>query len=144
VVSRVVVMPASVLRHRPRVVLRVRDRGGMLSRFTNTNPIRTVIRMTFVQIIEFDTDRQQELEGVMDEWLAATEGKRTMLHEFHTRDRENSSHFVDIVEFPSYEQAMVNSNLPETQRISDKMRALCKTEPRFMNLDVIKEYGNNR
>jgi hypothetical protein len=125
-------------------VLRVGDRGGMLSRFTNISPIRTEIRMTFVQIIEFDSDRQQELEGVLDEWLAATEGKRTMLHEYHTQDREKAGHFVDIVEFPSYEQAMVNNDLPETQRLSAKMRSLCRTEPRFMNLDVIREAGNNR
>ena len=95
--------------------------------------------MTFVQIIEFETDRQDELEKLYREWLAATEGKRTVLHEYHTRDRDRPTHFVEIVEFPSYEQAMVNSDLPETRQIAERMRALCESEPKFVNLDVLRE-----
>jgi len=98
--------------------------------------------MTFLQIIEFDTDRPAELDGLYDEWLTATEGKRTVSHEFHTRDRDKPNHFVDIVEFPSYEQAMRNNDLPETQRIAERMRALCNSDPRFLNLDVLREDGD--
>ncbi|MGH3314358.1 MAG: hypothetical protein ACRDP3_27855, partial [Streptomyces sp.] len=81
--------------------------------------------MTFVQIIEYETTRADELDAVFDQWLSATEGKRTVMHELHTRDRENPSHFVDIVEFPSYEKAMENNDLPETQGVAEQMRALC-------------------
>jgi hypothetical protein len=111
---------------------------------TVNGPIRRLSPMTFVQIIEFETDRQGELEKLYDEWLTATEGKRTVLHEFHTQDRENPSHFVDIVEFPSYEQAMVNNDLPETQRIAEQMREVCKTTPRFINLNVLREDKTNK
>jgi hypothetical protein len=95
--------------------------------------------MSFVQIIEYETTRADELDAVFDQWLKATEGKRTVLHEMHGRDRENPSHYVDIVEFPSYEKAMQNSKLSETQQIADQMRALCTGEPRFVNLDVARE-----
>ncbi|WP_314174680.1 hypothetical protein [Streptomyces winkii] len=100
--------------------------------------------MTFVQIIEYETTRADELEAVFDEWMKATEGKRTVLHEMHGQDRENPTHFVDIVEFPSYEKAMENSRLPETQKIADQARALCTGEPRFLNLDVQREQIKQR
>ncbi|GGO50584.1 hypothetical protein GCM10012287_30640 [Streptomyces daqingensis] len=95
--------------------------------------------MTFVQIIEYETSRADELEDTFDEWLAASEGKRTVLQELHTRDREKPGHYVDIVEFPSYEAAMRNNELPETQHVAERMRSLCDGEPRFINLEVARE-----
>lgn len=95
--------------------------------------------MTFVQIIEYETDRADELDGVFEQWMSLTEGKRTVLHEMHGQDRDNPTHYVDIVEFPSYEKAMENSRLPETQRVAEQARALCKGEPRFVNLEVKRE-----
>ena len=93
----------------------------------------------FIQIIEYSTDRPNEVDALMDEWVAATEGKRTVTHDLHTRDRDRPGTYVDIVEFPSYEQAMRNSSLPETQRVAAKMRELCDSDPRFLNLDVLRD-----
>jgi len=95
--------------------------------------------MTFVQIIEYDTTRTDEIDQLFDEWMRATEGKRTATHELHARDRDNPTHFVDIVEFPSYEQAMRNNDLPETGSMAQRMRSLCSTEPRFVNLEVLRD-----
>lgn len=95
--------------------------------------------MTFIQVIEYETGRTEEMQGLFDEWIKATEGKRTASHEVHAQDRENASHFVDIVEFPSYERAMENNDLPETQQIAERMRALCTRTPRFINLDVMRD-----
>ncbi|MGP4002489.1 hypothetical protein [Streptomyces sp. 8N706] len=95
--------------------------------------------MTFVQIIEYETTREDEMEDVFNQWLEATEGKRTLTRDSHTQDRDNPHHYVDIVEFPSYEEAMVNNDLPETQRVAEQFRALCTGEPRFINLEVIEE-----
>lgn len=95
--------------------------------------------MTFVQLIEYETDRGEEMGRVMDEWMQATEGKRTMSREIHGQDRGNTRHYVDIVEFPSYEQAMINNDLPETQRSAERFRELCSTEPRFVDLEIVEE-----
>jgi len=95
--------------------------------------------MAFVQIIEYETTRSAELEILFDEWLKATEGKRTIARELHTQDRDRPARFVDIVEFPSYDAAMVNNDLPETRQIAERMRSLCTSEPRFLNLDVVRE-----
>ncbi|MEV6105319.1 hypothetical protein AB0M28_11475 [Streptomyces sp. NPDC051940] len=96
--------------------------------------------MKFVQIIEYETDRAQEVSQVFDDWMQATEGKRTMTRDCHTQDRDKAGHYVDIVEFPSYEKAMLNNDLPETQRTADRFRALCTSEPRFVNLEVVDEW----
>src|SRR5690606_4895574 len=95
--------------------------------------------MTFMQIIEYETDRPDELQPLFDEWAAATEGRRTVTRDTHTRNRENPAHFVEIVEFPSYAAAMLNNDLPETQHIAAELQALCTMGPRFMNLDVISD-----
>jgi hypothetical protein len=95
--------------------------------------------MTFIQIMEYETTHPAEMDALMDEWIAATEGKRTATHDMHTQDRDRPGRYVDIVEFPSYDSAMRNSELPETQAIAGKMRALCDSDVRFLNLDVLRD-----
>lgn len=95
--------------------------------------------MTFIQVMEYQTTHPREVEQLMDAWIAATEGKRTATHDMHTQDRDRPGRYVDIVEFPSYELAMRNSELPETQQISAEMRKLCADDVRFLNLDVLRD-----
>jgi hypothetical protein len=93
----------------------------------------------FVQIMEFKTSRYDELQQAEDEWLAATEGKRTLARELTCRDRDYPGTYISIIEFPSYEAAMKNNDLPETQQIAEKMAKLCDGPPIFRNLDVDRE-----
>ncbi|HUK72783.1 MAG TPA: hypothetical protein VLW50_29170 [Streptosporangiaceae bacterium] len=95
--------------------------------------------MKFVQIIAYETTRPAEMEAAFEEWLRATAGERTASHELHTQDRDNPARYIDIVEFPSYEAAMVNNELPATQRIAARIRELCTSEPQFFNLQVLRE-----
>ncbi|WP_354639584.1 ester cyclase [Kitasatospora camelliae] len=100
--------------------------------------------MTFVQIVECKTDRVEDLNSLMDSWAEQTEGKRTATHTIMGTDRDNARHVVEIVEFPSYEEAMRNSGLPETDRIFHEMVALCDEPPTFTNLDVVRDEQMNR
>ncbi|GAB2722688.1 ester cyclase [Streptomyces bullii] len=95
--------------------------------------------MTFVQLIDCKTSRFDEMNRLMDRWVEQTKGKRTATHDVIGKDRDDASHFVEIVEFPSYEEAMRNSGLPETDRIFQEMVALCDGEPTFTNLDVVRD-----
>jgi len=92
--------------------------------------------MSFIQVIEFRTNRLAELEEVMQGWVEATEGKRKAQRANLTADRDRPNTYVQIVEFPSYEDAMANSQLPETSAFAQKLMALCDGEPKFLNLDV--------
>ncbi len=95
--------------------------------------------MTFVQLIDCRTSRFDEMNRLMDMWVEQTKGKRTATHALVGKDRSDASHFVEIVEFPSYEEAMRNSNLPETDRIFQGMVALCDEMPTFTDLEVVRD-----
>ena len=94
--------------------------------------------MGFVQIIEMRTDRFDEVEALHEAWLAETEGIRTSTTETVARDRERPDHYFVIVEFPSYEVARTNNDLPATQRFAKEVEALLDGPPTFYDLDVVR------
>jgi hypothetical protein len=93
----------------------------------------------FVQLIEYKTSKPDEVAALMDEWVTATEGKRTPTRELTGQDRDDSGTYIQIVEFPSYEEAMRNSELPETGKFAEQIQALCDGPAIFRNLDVVRE-----
>lgn len=95
--------------------------------------------MAFVQIIEFKTSDIDGLRKVDDEWERATEGKRTARREILARDRNDPNHYYTIVFFDSYESAMENSNLPETQAAAEQYAALADGPPVFHDLDLLDD-----
>lgn len=95
--------------------------------------------MAFVQLIELQSDRVDELNALLDEWLKTSAGWRTHTRALETQDRDRPGTLVQIVEFPSYEAAMENSNRPETAQFAERVAALCSGPPTFRNLDVLRE-----
>ncbi|GJF28758.1 hypothetical protein KNE206_14580 [Kitasatospora sp. NE20-6] len=100
--------------------------------------------MTFVQLIECRTDKVDDLNRLMDSWVEQTRGRRTATHSMVGADRADGRHVVEIVEFPSYEEAMRNSKLPETDRIFREMVALCDEPPTFTDLDIVRDEQLNK
>lgn len=94
--------------------------------------------MAFVQIIEMTTSDIDALMKLDEEWQKATEGKRTARRQIVTRDRGNPDRYLAMVFFDSYESAMQNSALAETQAFADRYRAATK-EIAFHDLDVISD-----
>lgn len=94
--------------------------------------------MAFVQMIEFSTTRPDEVRALIDEYRASTEGVRTAGQGKACADRDQPNRYVTIVEFESYEDAMKNSELPETSAMAAKMMELCDGPPTFRNLDVLE------
>ncbi len=95
--------------------------------------------MPFIQIIEYKTTRIDEVNTALDGWLEATKNKRAATRGMQTRDRDAENTYVQIVEFPSYEDAMANSDLPETSEFAARFAALCDGPPTFRNLEVLRE-----
>ena len=94
--------------------------------------------MRFIQIFEFTTTRIDEIEALMDKWVAQSEGRRKVDRSVLTADRDRPQTYVQIVEFPSYEGAMQNSALPETAEFAQRLAELCEEPPRFRNLDLVR------
>ena len=95
--------------------------------------------MAFVQIMDLKTDNIDELRALDEEWEKATEGRRTVRRSIITQDRNDPSRHVLIVFFDSYESAMENSKLPETQELAQKTAALVNGAMSFSDLDVIDD-----
>ena len=95
--------------------------------------------MTFVQIIEFRTDKPDELNTLLDEWLDKTQGKRTATRAVQGRDRDRTDTYLQIVEFPSYEDAMTNSKLPETAELAARLGELCDGPMTYRTIDVTRD-----
>lgn len=94
--------------------------------------------MRFIQIFEFTTTRIDEVEALLDKWVAQSEGRRKVERSVLATDRDRPQTYVQIVEFPSYEEAMQNSSLPETTEFAQKLTALCEGSPQFRNLELVR------
>lgn len=95
--------------------------------------------MAFIQIIEFRTSSLERTRQVDDDWWRATEGKRTVRREVLARDRSDPGRYFAMVFFDSYESAMENSGLPETQAAAEQHAKLSDSPPVFYDLDVVEE-----
>ena len=93
----------------------------------------------FVQIVEFESKNIDEHMKIDKEWEAAAQGQSLGSRSMVCADRDNPGRYFVIVEFPSYEDAQKNNELPVTQEFSQRHAAVDDTEPRFVNLDVITE-----
>jgi Protein of unknown function (DUF1059) len=90
----------------------------------------------FVQLIEFGTDRIGEWDAIAGRWVVAIGAQRTVRWTILGADRDRAGHYVAVVEFPGYAEAMANSDHPATAAFLKELQAICTSEPRFRNLDV--------
>jgi len=97
--------------------------------------------MAFVQMIMYSTSKPNEMQAAVEEWEAATEGKRTVVRRVLCEDRAVWGRYIDIVFFDSHEAAMENSALPETEALSATMRRLADGPPTYYDLDVLDDRG---
>jgi hypothetical protein len=95
--------------------------------------------MSFVQVFEFRTSNLDAVRQADEEWRRATEGKRTVRREILAADRNQPGRYFAIVFFDSYESAMENSKLPETQAAAENYMALADGPPVFYDLDVLED-----
>ncbi|MFG2952743.1 hypothetical protein ACGF5O_03295 [Streptomyces sp. NPDC048291] len=96
--------------------------------------------MTFVQIIDFETDRIDELKALADEMGSRPAGRENSpTRRLILRDRSRPGHYLGVIEFNSYEEAMQNSSDPETGKFAEQMAALCTRPPSFTDCDVVDQ-----
>ena len=91
----------------------------------------------FIQVIEFSTDRFDEIKALVDDYRTTTAGTRTARRGILTKSRDADDRYVNIVFFDSYEEAMKNSEMAETTAFSEQMMKLTTGQPTFHNLDVV-------
>ena len=90
----------------------------------------------FVQIMEFDSPRIEEVEALSRRMQEERGDALLATKATVTEDRDRPGHYFVIVEFDSYEEAMKNSNDPVTGKYAEQMTALLAGPPTFHNLNV--------
>lgn len=95
--------------------------------------------MKFMQIIEFKTSQIGVFDANLDAWMTKSEGHRIPHHAVLSSDRDAESHYVLMVEFSSHDQAMENSNHPETAEFAAFLAGISDGPLSFLNLDVLRE-----
>jgi hypothetical protein len=95
--------------------------------------------MSFVQLVSFHTDRIDAFMAREEQWRADTDGKRTLLADRLWVDRHDPRHFVSENVFSSYESAMVNSALPETDAAARDFMTIADGAVTFTDLDLLGE-----
>ncbi len=98
--------------------------------------------MGFVQIIQFNTSKIDEIRKIGEDWEAAAGSDRKVRRRVMCQDRDTPGRYFNIVFFDSYESAMENSRLPVTQEFSQKMMALGDGPPTFSNLDILDDLND--
>ena len=92
--------------------------------------------MKFVQLVEFSTSRIDEMRQLSQEVPRPANGSvRGMV----CADKDNAGRYLVVAEFPSYEEAMANSERPEVGEFAKRMAELCDEPPSYRNLDVLEE-----
>ncbi len=97
--------------------------------------------MEFVQIIEYQTSKIDELRRLLDEFRGRRAGSDAPAPTqiMVTKDRDRDNVYLSIVRFGSYEEAMENSNREDTSQMAQRFAELCDRPPTFRNLDVIQD-----
>ena len=91
----------------------------------------------FIQIIEWSSTRIDEVRALGEQRQAEMAGQDGPARITVTADRARPGRYMTIVEFASYEQAMRNSQRPETGAFAQRMAELCDGPPTFYDLDVV-------
>lgn len=94
--------------------------------------------MRFVQLIEFQTSDIEAVKAEVATWVAQSADWRTATRATLCADRDHPGTYLQIVEFPSHEAAMANSNDPRTGEFAARLAALTKEDRAYRNLDVLQ------
>ncbi|GAC1445446.1 MAG: hypothetical protein NVS3B26_23920 [Mycobacteriales bacterium] len=90
----------------------------------------------FIQIIEYQTSRVEEMRALNDEWRREHPDLGPVRVTV-TEDRDRRGTFVSLVEFASIEEADRNNDDPLTREFAARMHALADAPPTFRNLEVL-------
>ncbi|WP_328783543.1 hypothetical protein OIE52_14130 [Streptomyces canus] len=95
--------------------------------------------MKFVQIIGFETERLEEMQQLLQEAGQRNAGRTDgPTHRMLLKDRDKPNHYLALLEFDSYDEAMRNSEDPETGKLAEQLAALSVGERVYTNCDVLE------
>ncbi|NGN68718.1 hypothetical protein G5C51_33110 [Streptomyces sp. A7024] len=97
--------------------------------------------MEFIQIIDYETDKPEQMQALADQFRKEREGQSGGPARITVvQDRNNRKRHLTIAEFDSYEEAQRNNDRPETQKFAEQMMALCTKPAVFIDCDLRQQF----
>lgn len=95
--------------------------------------------MAFAQLIEYTTSKPDEVQQIHEEWEQKSQGTRKARRVLLMKHRDDPNRFCELVFFDSYDSAMENSELPETQEYARRFRDALDGEASYINFDILED-----
>jgi hypothetical protein len=92
-----------------------------------------------IQLIEYWTDRFDEVDSLLTDWITDSQGRRTATRTRVGQDRHDPQHYIEVLEFNSVEDAELNSQLPVTDAVHQRFVPLCSRGPFFTDLLIHRD-----
>jgi len=90
----------------------------------------------FIQLIEYETNDIDAVQEAIIKFRDEHPGVMTFTTSRVAEDRDKPGTYISIVEFPSYEEAMKQSNHPALSEFVQSIGPELMANQRFRNLDV--------
>jgi hypothetical protein len=97
--------------------------------------------MSFVQILEYETDKPDEVAALAGGRMGAAGTLPPGFRVLVTQDRDNTRRYVTIIEFPSAEAAAQATAQNNSEEFLGKVAPLCTSGPTFSYLNVTRTMG---
>jgi quinol monooxygenase YgiN len=94
--------------------------------------------MTFIQTISFTARDEGQLMKLMVEWEKDTPNAPGFRRVWILKDRDRPNTYMISAEFSSYDEAMKNSNRPETDAMAKRLFAMVEGKAEYRNFDLIR------
>ncbi len=95
----------------------------------------------FVQLIEFQTSRIDDVRALERQWREATAASGSRAAMSIAKDRDRQNRYVWMVEFPSREHAARSGDMEETAVVAEQLMKLADGPAVVRNLDVLEPLG---
>jgi len=90
----------------------------------------------FIQLVEFETNDIEAVQNAIQKFRDEHPDIMTFTTSRVAEDRDKPGTYISIVEFPSYEEAMKQSNHPALSEFVQSIGLELMANPRFRNLEV--------
>ncbi len=95
--------------------------------------------MKFVQIMEFTGSTSEAIDSI-NNYITIAGAETKVKKATVCEDRDNPGHLLQIIEFDSYEDAMINNDLEVTKKAAEEDSSSFG-EVQFKNLDVVEVFN---
>lgn len=94
--------------------------------------------MPFIQTLTFRSFHEQQVHKLLEEWVAQEADRAPGFERARLlKDRDREDTYAILVEFSSHEEAMRNSERPETARWAERLWHAAEGDVSYRDWDVL-------